>query len=269
MLPKHKMLIKNTRLICILTPCFWTPWKKKISFPLWFCWLQSDAVLKLIRTLWSDVMRGWPHGTLPPAPLPHPHDCNHSKPTHHYCRTLAHLIQTEGPIRLLLFVSYSSSLSCSAGPTGGGFSSPVDTKSRRSDSFFYFSLPCWSKHHCLRGSMKLLPMPQILPHSSSGHVHLPQPTSGAWLTKPDSTQKTRDSIRVTAQKSSMTVSKSSASVNCPLGSFRGYQFVQRCFAYMVQIFRSTTRSLHPKFFYELIWFVNCVAFSSHRAVSWH
>lgn len=74
MFPKHKMLIKNTRLICIFTPRFGTPWqkKKKISFPLWFCWLQSDALLKLIRTLWSDVMRGWPHATPPPVPLPPP-----------------------------------------------------------------------------------------------------------------------------------------------------------------------------------------------------
>lgn len=31
-----------------------------------------------------------------------PHDCNHSELTHHYCRTLGHLIQTEGPTRLLL-----------------------------------------------------------------------------------------------------------------------------------------------------------------------
>lgn len=103
--------------------------EKKISFPLWLCWLQSDAVLKLIRTLWSDVMRGWPHGTVPPGPFPHPLDCNHSELTHHYCRTLGHLIQTEGPTRLLF--PLCPAVLC----PGGGFSPPLDKRSRRSDSF--------------------------------------------------------------------------------------------------------------------------------------
>lgn len=99
MLPKHKMLIKNTRLICILTLCQWTAWrKKKSNFLCGSADCSLKKVLKLIRTLQCDVRRGWPHGTPPPVPLSatwlqSPRACSSLL---HY-----HFIQTEAPTLLL------------------------------------------------------------------------------------------------------------------------------------------------------------------------